>query len=416
MKNFARPSIDRRDEMEMVARESCLLKRCLLAGLLLILAAPSARAQSDEDRNTPVPPDQFRKAMEVMDTAKKIGPWENQYRILEDATNNIFDQQGWNSESDQFARGVMREVGRVPPWDPAARQKVFLDQLQGRYNLTHDQVSQFDKEFQAEGMRMAFKHFATIAPVAMEIVKTRASGEPFTAEQVQRWSQQGRPIMDDVMNSMERVTGKLESTMSTEQRAALDGDMKAFRRRHSDMKRMADKWAAGQWTPADWGLQNDPVHSAAMSDASRIDAEKTELVNRVMNEKRPDEDAISRDESEWDRYVKWFCTRYHCDERQRTTAGSILQSSKREAVSYMSAKRDLIQQAQNKVKMADDPESRKEAMVEQDHVMKPVIITFERLKRRLFEDVLTSEQQRKYTPPAKTVKAERKSESAEKPE
>ncbi|HUN81352.1 MAG TPA: hypothetical protein VMV81_07555, partial [Phycisphaerae bacterium] len=111
-----------------------------------------------------------------------------------------------------------------------------------------------------------------------------------------------------------------------------------------------------------------------------------------------------------------FCNKYHCDDRQRTTAGSILQSSKREAVQYMSARRDLIQQAQNKVKMADDADSRKEALVEQDRVMKPVIEGFARLKRRLFEDVLTSEQQRKYTPPAKTAKAERKSETAEKPE
>src|ERR1051325_5603512 len=392
------------DRKSMNSVASVILSLCALW-----FSAGSLRAQvgDEEDRTAQVPVDQLRKAKEVMDTARKIGPWENQVHTLDEATDNMFKQEGGDSESDQFAKSVMHEVGRVPPWDAAKRQEVFLQHIQSRYNLTHDQVKQFDGDFQREGMRMAMKHFATVAPVILEIAKTRAADEPFTPEQVQRWTQAGRPIMDDMMDSMDRVTGKLRETMTADQREALEGDMKAFRRRHSDMKRMAEKGAAGQWPPADWGLQNDPIHAGQVAKAVGDDARKTELVEKVVGSKRPDEDAVARDESEWDKYVKWFCNNYHCEERQRTTADAILKGAKRTAVSYLSARRDVIEQAQARVKTAGDAESRKRARDQQDKVLEPVIFEFERMKKRLYEEVLTSEQRRNFTPPAKTAKADK---------
>jgi hypothetical protein len=217
--------------------------------------------------------------------------------------------------------------------------------------------------------------------------------------------------MDDALDSLERVSGKLEQTMTPDQRKTLQGDMKAFRRRQDDVKRMTEKWASGQWTPADWGLQNDPIHAGEMSKAAAGDAEKNALVEQAIIAKRPDEQLIAKDESEWDKYVKWFCNTYQCDERQRTTADGILRGSKKEAIGYLNARRDIIEQAQRKVKSASDAEGRKSANAHYDQVMAPVTQTFERMKKRLYEEVLTTKQRATYTPSPKTAKAEKKSTS-----
>lgn len=60
-----------------------------------------------------LPDDQAKQVEEAMEVAKQIGPWENQIPLIEDAADNIFQQQGWNSPEDQFARTVMRDVGRI---------------------------------------------------------------------------------------------------------------------------------------------------------------------------------------------------------------------------------------------------------------------------------------------------------------
>lgn len=373
---------------------------------MFVTTAP-LRAQSADDEDDDDTPrkmrEQFKQADEVMETAKKVGPWEEQYHVVEQATDNIFEQQGWNSEQDQFARNVMREVGKVAPWNPQERQKVFMDQLQQRYGLTHDQVKTFDTTFQREMLQMTMKHFKDVLPVALEAARTRANGEPFTPEQIAQWTKKLRPMMDDAMESMERVTGKVKMTMSPEQRRILDADLKAFRKRHDDSKRMAEKWAAGQWTPSDWGLQNDPAHAGEMAKYSEKEAERNRLVEQAILSKKPDEKSMSGNESEWDKYVKWFCNNYECDDRQRTAANSILAGSKKEAISYRSARREALDAYERLVKNAASAESRKKAQADLDAQLGPIKATFDRMKQRLEGEVLTTEQRHKFAP--QTAKA-----------
>lgn len=383
----------------------------LLPRLLLIsaVAVCPALAQSEDDGESApkAVKEGLRQAAQLMDVAKSVGPWDKQFQLMEEATENVFNQQGWNSEPDQFAANVMREVGRVPPWDPQKRQEVFMNQLQTRYGLTHDQVSQFDKDFQREGMNMAVKHFKDIVPIALEVAKTRAADEPFTPEQVQRWTTKLRPLMDEGAETIERVTGKLLRTMTPDQRRIVEGDLKAFRRRHNDVKQMAERWANGKWTPADWGLQNDPVHAGEVLKAAASEAEKNALVEQVLIAKRPDEERIARSEDEWERYVKWFCNTYQCDDRQRSTAAGILAGSKKEAISYRLAKRDTIAEYERAIRRTEDALRKKSFMTELDKVLQPISDTFERMKRRLYEEVLTTGQRIKYTPP-QTAKTENK--------
>jgi hypothetical protein len=371
------------------------------ATLLWILAAGPVWAQSEDDQEASGKgaKERLRQAAQLMDVAKSVGPWDRQYQIMDEATENVFSQQGWNSEPDHFARNVMREVGRVPPWEPQKRQEVFLNQLQGRYGLTHDQLRQFDKDFQREGMTLAVKHFKDVFPIVLEAAKTRAADEPFTPDQVQRWTTKLRPLLDEGAETIERVTGKLMRTMTPDQRRVIETDLKAFRRRHNDVKQMAERWASGKWTPADWGLQNDPVHAGEMFNAAASAAERDALVEQVLIAKRPDEERIARSEDEWERYVKWFCNTYQCDDRQRSTAAGILAGSRKEAIAYRAAKRDVITQFEGAIRQTDDGQRRKSLGGELDRVLQPISDTFERMKRRLYEEVLTTAQRIKFTPP-----------------
>ncbi|HKQ48455.1 MAG TPA: hypothetical protein VJZ71_10330 [Phycisphaerae bacterium] len=367
---------------------------CVLA--LALWGAIPLRGQ--EPRPLPLPPDQLKQANEVMEAAKKIGPWESQSQVLEDATDQIFSQHNWNSEPDQFARQLMRDVGRIAPWNPHQRQEVFLNAVQERLMLTHDQRTQLDSAFRQETMTFAMRHFKDIVPIVLEVAKTRANNEPFTPEQVQEWSNRMRPMMDEGMQVIQRVASRLDKSMTAEQRELLQADLRAFVHRHDDMKKMVEKWQAGNWSPADWGLQNDPVHAGSMAEHRAREAEKNALVEAARSGQKPDEATAAVDESAWDKYVKWFCHAYECEERQRVQAEAILKKSKKEAITYREHKKEAIAQWEGRIVGEKDGAKLVAAQAELQRLLAPISQTFDRMKRQL-ASLLTVSQRQKFGDP-----------------
>lgn len=363
---------------------------------LVLWAAIPLRGQ--EPRPLPLPPDQLKQADEVMEAAKKIGPWENQSQVLDEATDHFFSQQNWNSEPDQFARQLFRDVGRIAPWRQHERQEVFLNGVQQRLNLTHDQRVQLDSALRQETMTFAMRHFKDVVPVVLEVAKTRAANEPFTPEQVQDWSNRLRPLMDEGLQVVQRVTSRLEKTMTAEQRELLQADMRALVHRHEDMKKMVEKWGAGNWSPADWGLQNDPVHAGSMAEHRAREAEKNALVDAARSGQKPDEATASMNESDWDKYVKWFCNAYECDERQRVQAEAILKKSKKEAIGYRTSKQETIEQWERRLTGEKDANKLLAGQAELQRLFAPIVQTFERMKRQL-ASLLTVQQRKKFGDP-----------------
>lgn len=363
----------------------------------VILLRPCAAVAQDR---RPVSEDELKKTEQTMlEEAQRIGPWENQIPIIEDATDNIFRQQGWTAPEDAWARQVMSEVSRIPPWKPVERQEVFLNSVQSRWNLSHDQRNQLNASVQREAMALAFKHFKDMAPVAMDIMRARANGEPFTPEQVQQWAAKLKPVMDDGAQMVQRVTQQLERTMTEDQRKLLQADVDAFLRRNNDVQRLVQKWQAGKWEPSDWGLQNDPIHAPVMHQYVARDAERNALVERAQANKPLDEKRIAVNESEWDRYVKWFCDTYACDDRQRTQVEAILKSSKNEAINRRSARQAEIEQLEKLISSTTNPQAKAAHQADLDRYLAPINEIFERMKKRLHEEVLTSQQRARFSPP-----------------
>lgn len=334
----------------------------------------------------------LKEMKKVEEQAKAMGPWESESQLIIDAHNNIFEKNGWDSEADQFSLDLINQVSQIAPWQPHEREEVFFNGIQVRYGLTHDQRSLVAREMRTESMGVAMKHLKDMLPVVMEVAQTRARQEPFTPEQVQKWSKKFEPIMDDMLASVQRVEQKLRKTMTPEQRELLDKDMKAVLKRHRDLEKMVKSWEAGNWNPTEWGLDNDPIHAAAMAEYRQKQAERTQLVEAALLKKKPDLAATASDESAWERYVKWFCNYYKCNDQQRGMAKSILDSCRKQAVNYLGARRKEIAKAERLSQTADSETSRKYHAAELERLRKPISNIFNSLCARLEKQVLTREQ------------------------
>ena len=92
--------------------------------LVLALALLSARpiVTNADDKNPAPRGDISATQKEIEKQAKGMGPWDQHQPVIEDATDQVFEQQGWTSEPDRYARELIREVDRLPPWQQHERQ------------------------------------------------------------------------------------------------------------------------------------------------------------------------------------------------------------------------------------------------------------------------------------------------------
>lgn len=345
--------------------------------------------------------EKLKEAEDIVKTTKAMG-WDRQYQVMEQATDEMFRQNGWNSEPDQFARNLLREVGQIPPWQARERQEIFLNGLQGRLSLTHDQRILLNNEMQRESMALMSRHFKDIVPVVLEVAKTRASDQPFTPEQVQRWSSSLEPMLNDSLETVKKLTQRLERTMTEEQRRILKRDMDALLKRHRDVEKMVVKWKKGEWSPADWGLQNDPIHAGVMQEIAQRSGANA---STDQNWKDP---SFANNENEWERYVRWFCDYFECDASQRTKADAILKTAKQEAIRYRESRRNVIAQYETRIANEKNPAAKTALTAELNKNLAPIGDLFQRMKERLAADVLTSAQ-RTRLPQTATVSGAEKS-------
>lgn len=364
---------------------------CVAAGAGLVAA------QTPGD-GLPTRQEQAQQFDDLLKQAQQMGPWERQSQLNEEAVGLVFQRQGWSSEPDQFALNMLREVDRVPPWQMQQRQDVFLRSMQSRYNLTEAQKSLLNGKLQYEGMRLTFKYFKDATPIAMEAMKTRAEGKAFTPDQVARWSRSLQPMLDDGRQSIERVAGSLSETMTPDQRKIMEGDLKAFQKRHQDVVKMVDKWQAGQWDPRDWGLDHDPAHSSLVA-AKQAEQAQLAALQQMPGLERP---AKPDDESSWERYVREFGAARGFDAVQTKSARAILKEQTQRAKNFRAAHALQLATLQRDLVAASDPARKAEIQKDLDTELAPIGDMFKELCNRL-EELLTAEQRERFGPRAPVV-------------
>lgn len=364
---------------------------CLLT---LALATQPIRADDPKSEGGDEPVNEFQRAVQQMQTlealTRKIGPWEDEARNIKVANESMFRKYGWNTEADRFTLELVNRVSDVPPWKMMERETVFMDGLQERYLLSSDLRQFVQSEMRRETMTVAFKHLKEFMPTAIEMMTIRSNHQPFTAEQVQRWTRACRPLVAESFDAIDRVVKKTEPKMNDEQRKILRSDLKAFAKRRSDFQKMLDRWEAGEWTAEDWGLQNDPYQRKRTAQVAP-GPEGLRHDPAASSRPGPGIDPANVEASEWARYVKWFCEYYECDETQRGKAAAILKDLKKQAVDYLNARRIDIEQAERLGAKADSEAKRRHYQEEARRLRQPIRDLFTQLRARL-EGLLTSEQ------------------------
>lgn len=189
--------------------------------------------------------------------------WEEMSPHFVQMLDRVFERNGWTDESDQYAKKVALRIAELPPWDLPGRFGALSDEVTARYGLTPQQTTMFQRAVMRESAAMLIKHGPAMWEQAQEALQGRAEGKPYNAEQIARWAKMGRPLFDEMESSIERVAAELEESLPEDKKSVLQKDMAGFHKRQKVVEAMNERWARGLWEPDEWGLEDDPIQTAA---------------------------------------------------------------------------------------------------------------------------------------------------------
>ena len=302
--------------------------------LALAFAAASAgtdrEARDNADRKQTV--EALRKVHELGREVRRLGEWSAQADQIDSFLDDLWERNGWNSESDQFARRLNREVARIPPWRFKRRLDKMSELVAERYQMGDQQRRRFEARLFAESVGFIAGNADTILSHARDYVGHRLHGEPLSPDDVRRWTLESEPLVVDLIDRMDRMTASMSQGMDAGQRAKLERDLESFHRQMEFVLQQRESWKRGEWKPEDWGLQNDPIqmgHGPAADPAAP--REPGQAVGRPRQPPQPgaltsglNRPSQAEDESTWAAYVRQFIVRHQLDAAQRETIQSIL--------------------------------------------------------------------------------------------
>ena len=96
-----------------------------------------------------------------------------------------------------------------------------------RYVLNEKQERLLRRIMLRENNALFARHSDRIMGYALEAMQTRAAGEPFTPEQVQRWVELAEPVFQDGRRSIVKAAGEFEAVLEPEQKELLQADLNA---------------------------------------------------------------------------------------------------------------------------------------------------------------------------------------------
>ncbi|MBI5863357.1 MAG: hypothetical protein HZB38_02355 [Planctomycetes bacterium] len=208
-----------------------------------------------------------KKAREVIESAMQLGDWNEQAALSRAEIEKVFDRQGWNSEEDMFAFELIRAVDAKPPWAFVERAQTAFELLGDRYQLDEEQRVRMKELFVREAMTVFSTHGDNILTYAGEMIRTRVAGEPFSPEQIARWTKLAEPVMDFAHERFQKAIVEYMEDLSPEQRQKVARDLHAADRRFETVRELTQDWKAGNWSPSDWGMEEDPIQAGKVLQA-----------------------------------------------------------------------------------------------------------------------------------------------------
>lgn len=233
----------------------------LVLSLLLVLQVPQDKAVETQDQPPPARPNMFGQMRQLLGALQQFPNWDDQYTQMMDAIETVFVEQGWDTESDEFSLKMVREVEALPPWQFQQRFDTFVGMLAERYNLDDDQQDALRQIMIRDATQMFAKNGDKILSYALEAINTRAAGQPFTPDQVAKWSKDAEPVVLDARRQMKASTEEFMQKLRPDQRPQVEADFQAFNKRADRLDVMSRDWKQGKWSPAEWGMANDPIQN-----------------------------------------------------------------------------------------------------------------------------------------------------------
>jgi len=317
---------------------------------LAVLFTLVPRVLADDEPLPRADRDQTNQALrQVNDLGKqfrRLGDWSAQADLIDQFFDKVYEANGWDTDFDRFALDLNHEIVRIPPWMIRQRLSKMGEMVAKRYNLDTAQKVRLEAHLFAETVGLIAQNAGVITQHVGEFVSARAQNQPFTPDEVRRWTTESEPLFNDALERMDRVTGAMERTMDERQRQLFERDTQALDRHMKFIVKRREAWARGEWKPEDWGLENDPIQTGKAAAEKPPDKPDPKAVSR------PSEDAAAarertaaaalksyqaENETTWERYVRLFIAQHGLDAAQQQAIQSILNELQARAAQYRRA-------------------------------------------------------------------------------
>lgn len=392
-------------------------------GLCMTLAAAQdLPAQAGDEEESPFAHVR-QNVMRLMGSLQQLGDWEQHYPLIIESTEKVYARNGWDSEPDRFSLGLIREVSAIPPWQPMERFDAVTQILSDRYLLDEAQEEKMRQLILAQEVDLFRRHSGRIAEYAIDAIQTRAAGEAFTPEKVARWMQLAQPVFQDARTGMQRSAKEFMGVLDEDQQALLQADLQAAERRLDNVETMSQEWARGEWDPADWGMEEDPIQLAGEARAAEEElaaAEQRALLEGA--ERQPDaaagpgagrragaaggapgapvqpttpQAAVQGPLDDWAQYVQRFIQKFQLNESQQAQAWKIYRAVQVRRESYEKRFKEQSEQLKRGVTGSEADQARLTAV--QADQKQALDRLFDQLRRRL--DRLPTRAQRRDAKP-----------------
>jgi hypothetical protein len=234
--------------------------------VVVVIACAAFAAASDRREEPAKPSSQEVLFAQFSDLREPLAgfDWDEEAGRLRRAAESVWQRNGWNEESDTFAREVACEVTAIPPWDVVARLNLLTTRITERYGLTEEAASRFRTSLLGEAGRLLMHHGPVMIEKGREVLAARVRGEPYTPQQVAEWAKLLEPLLADAQVSADRLAEEIQPSLDAEHKLLLDRDRESFQKRTKYVDTMRTRWSDGKWQPTDWGLEADPIQNRAV--------------------------------------------------------------------------------------------------------------------------------------------------------
>jgi len=259
----------------------------------------------------------------------------------------------------------------------------LVDDASDRFEVDETRRVSVREEVVAQWEEYLTNNRTQLQPLLDNFLEMRLDLEPPGEEQVRKWADRARPLLDDMRVQVEKSWDCYREVIEPLQRAKFEAEVLAARAGLQYAESRLDRWREGSfelyevWEPRDRSEREDAREKRRERRAQRRAQPEAELATSG-----PDE--VDKELDRWDQYVVEVVARYQLDEGQRSAVLSLLAEMKRRARDHRDRYRNDIEELEHRINEAAEGNEEREAIkTELLRLYGPIDELFAELERRL---------------------------------